>query len=61
VGRVHGVQKTELLAPKDQRIDLNVAFEGIVVIGNKKVNIFPLLRLNQLLACCPIVLCMLLW
>jgi hypothetical protein len=61
VGRVHDAQKVELLAPKDHLSDLNVAFQEIVDIDAKKVNIFPWLSSNRLLACFPIVLCMMLW
>jgi hypothetical protein len=41
LGRVHGVWKVELLVPKDHYSDLNVAFEEVIDIGTKKVNIFP--------------------
>jgi hypothetical protein len=55
------VQKIELLAPKDHRSDLDVTFEEIVDISNKKVDIFSLLSFNRPLACYPIVLCMMVW
>jgi hypothetical protein len=40
------MQKVELLAPKDHCSHLNVAFEEIVDVGTKKVNIFPWLSSN---------------
>jgi hypothetical protein len=40
--------------------DLDVAFIGIVYVGTKKVDMFPWLSSNRLLACCPIVLYMML-
>jgi hypothetical protein len=44
VGRVQGVEEVELLAPKDHRSVLNIAFEEIVDIGSGKVNIFSFCR-----------------
>jgi hypothetical protein len=61
VGRVQGVQEVELLAPKDHRSVLNIAFEEIVDIGSGKVKFSPLLScLNRLVACSPVVFCMVL-
>jgi hypothetical protein len=48
VGRVQGVQQVELLAPKDHRSVLNIAFEEIVDIGSGKVNFFPFVALESI-------------
>jgi hypothetical protein len=54
-------RRSSCLPPKDHRSDLDVAFEDIINIGTKQVDIFTLLSSNRLMACCPIVLCILLW
>jgi hypothetical protein len=41
VDHIHGVQKVELLAPKDHHSNHSVAFEEIVDINTQKVDIFP--------------------
>jgi hypothetical protein len=54
-------RRSSCLPPKDHRSDLDIAFEEIINIGTKQVDIFYCVELESTAGMFPIVLCILLW